>query len=193
MLWNGTLNRLATHTLLIFRHTFQRVPAGCMSGACMRQPIQMCAWAKLVTTHSLEFGSNLDNRPYGLTHSIVNLKILLFHFFSGEACSTHQFECAKGQCIPQTWMCDGENDCGDFSDEQHCTGKEIKLRFFPLQKRSRGPPGPSNSAKRTSSFHQKYHVSMLWDSLFYRKFYGYPSVPKNPYPKIVYESGMGSI
>lgn len=43
------------------------------------------------------------------------------NFVKGEACSTHQFECAKGQCIPQTWMCDGENDCGDFSDEQHCT------------------------------------------------------------------------
>ena len=29
------------------------------------------------------------------------------------------------QCIPQTWTCDGENDCGDLSDEQHCQGKEI--------------------------------------------------------------------
>ena len=56
-----------------------------MSGACVRQQIQMCAWAKLVTTHSLEFGSNLDNRPYGLTHSIVNLKILLFHYFFFQA------------------------------------------------------------------------------------------------------------
>ena len=140
-----------------------------VQSAWIQQQIQMCAWPKLVTTHALEFGSNLDNMPYKLTYSIVNLKIASFHyflFFSGEACSTHQFECAKGQCIPQTWMCDGENDCGDFSDEQHCTGKEIKLRFFPLQKRSRGPPGPSNSAKRTSSFHQKYHVSMLWCGVF---------------------------
>ena len=64
-----------THTLSTFRHTFQRVPAGCLQGG--RE--------NLVRIHSLEFGSNLDNRPYGLTHSIVNLKILLFHYFFFQA------------------------------------------------------------------------------------------------------------
>lgn len=42
---------------------------------------------------------------------------------AGEPCSTHQFQCAKGQCIPDSWTCDGENDCGDGSDEELCTGK----------------------------------------------------------------------
>merc|ERR1719412_33784 len=62
-----------------------------------------CCWRRLLLTFALL------------------LTIIGKHLVKGEACSTHQFECAKGRCIPQTWTCDGENDCGDFSDEQHCT------------------------------------------------------------------------
>ena len=35
-------------------------------------------------------------------------------------CSANQFGCDNGVCIPEFWKCDGDNDCGDNSDESKC-------------------------------------------------------------------------
>lgn len=42
-------------------------------------------------------------------------------------CLPSQFQCLSGRCIPGSWRCDHDNDCGDMSDEPpHCS------QFQPL-------------------------------------------------------------
>lgn len=36
-------------------------------------------------------------------------------------CSIHQFHCIhSSECIPLSWQCDGQFDCGDQTDENQC-------------------------------------------------------------------------
>jgi len=40
------------------------------------------------------------------------------------ACRDDWFKCANsGRCIPARWICDGDNDCSDMSDERNCNSK----------------------------------------------------------------------
>lgn len=45
--------------------------------------------------------------------------------FPGPArtCSPNQFSCASGRCIPISWTCDLDDDCGDRSDESASCGE----------------------------------------------------------------------
>lgn len=41
-------------------------------------------------------------------------------FFSEPTCAPGEFQCTSGRCVPATFRCDSENDCGDYSDETGC-------------------------------------------------------------------------
>ncbi|KAK7105788.1 sortilin-related receptor-like isoform X2 [Littorina saxatilis] len=36
------------------------------------------------------------------------------------SCTSDQFKCNQGRCIPISWKCDRDDDCGDMSDETDC-------------------------------------------------------------------------
>ena len=38
-------------------------------------------------------------------------------FAASANCSSTEFHCDNGRCVQQSWLCDGDDDCGDASDE----------------------------------------------------------------------------
>ena len=48
-----------------------------------------------------------------------------------ENCPFSYFRCEDKQaCVPKTWVCDGDNDCEDNSDEQLCR-KFVVIHMVP--------------------------------------------------------------
>lgn len=37
-------------------------------------------------------------------------------------CRSWDFQCDDGECIPDIFQCDGEQDCSSGEDEMNCTG-----------------------------------------------------------------------
>lgn len=55
-------------------------------------------------------------------------------------CSSDYFTCNNSLCIPKLWNCDGENDCGDGSDEVGCRHTTCEANMFTCKNGKCIPP-----------------------------------------------------
>ena len=54
----------------------------------------------------------------------------------GGTCTGEQFTCASnGLCVPKLWKCDGDDDCGDNSDEAECARESCRHYQFQCDNR----------------------------------------------------------
>ena len=44
-------------------------------------------------------------------------------------CSSSQFTCNNGNCVPLSYKCDRDNDCGDNSDDFGCGKNDVIARI----------------------------------------------------------------
>lgn len=51
----------------------------------------------------------------------------LVYLSVNQSCSGNEFTCSSGRCIPQDWVCNDLNDCGDDSDEKGC-GESVSVK-----------------------------------------------------------------
>ena len=65
----------------------------------------------------------IQSNAYTLFNSLklsVTLNYVISSVFVSIGCSSSQFTCANGQCVPLTARCNSINECADNSDEQNC-------------------------------------------------------------------------
>eukprot|EP00092_Neocalanus_flemingeri_P041600 GFUD01045305.1.p1 GENE.GFUD01045305.1~~GFUD01045305.1.p1 ORF type:complete len:884 (+),score=164.86 GFUD01045305.1:115-2766(+) len=67
---------------------------------------------------------------YGAAVAVILLSSGLVKVNSSEdvpviVCNTAELECRNGRCVPESWVCDGEDDCGDRTDEDNCDPEQM--------------------------------------------------------------------
>ncbi|KAL7843726.1 hypothetical protein AOLI_G00252380 [Acnodon oligacanthus] len=81
-------------------------------------------------------------------------------------CSVHQFHCKNSRrCINNKWKCDGEDDCGDLSDEEECGESEASHQHCQPQQ----PQTLPRLLLHTSSPHQSRQINLLCSKYHFAK------------------------
>ena len=61
--------------------------------------------------------SLLSYHYLGIKYTSVLMHLARPYVLAPGACSDSEWECDDGGCIPEVYLCDGVDDCADYSDE----------------------------------------------------------------------------
>ena len=64
---------------------------------------------------------------------VTHLLFIVF-YAAFRDCLDNQFRCASGHCVSELFVCDGDRDCEDYSDEVNCTTRFPGGRFCPANR-----------------------------------------------------------
>ncbi|XP_076132161.1 uncharacterized protein LOC143114439 isoform X16 [Alosa pseudoharengus] len=87
--------------------------------------------------------------------------LLIWAETANAACRYGKYQCGNGQCIQRDWVCDGDPDCMDWSDERNCSAGYDRVTQNPQwNSMSMTPNGPRGRMRprydRTTPSPRKY-------------------------------------
>lgn len=110
------------------------VPAA--QGTCGAEAAQPCSGEGRISSSRARFHAvrwELDRRAVPPASSTGHLGLLVWFLAAATDCSSYFKLGVKGTtfqkcehtslCYAPSWVCDGANDCGDYSDERNCPGE----------------------------------------------------------------------
>lgn len=102
----------------------QMVPVSCEFICVMGTVIVTMAPTKIIV---VSFNKNFKTKKKSINEFVVCLfrvfEKFYKHFLDGIRevhCTENYFECSTPRCIRKEFRCDGNDDCGDASDEENC-------------------------------------------------------------------------
>ena len=54
---------------------------------------------------------------------VYNNMLTCIYLQTPAVCYSDEFTCDNGRCVPDSYRCDDDNDCFDYSDEDRCHGR----------------------------------------------------------------------
>ena len=82
--------------------------------------VLMAPMKKTVQVNLLRFQTKYRN----YYHGCIFTTLIYNSWITDTVCPDGYYRCVNtGACIPSMWTCDGETDCGDFSDEANCSSE----------------------------------------------------------------------